>query len=396
LRTTPRNAAPEPARLPRDLIVLCVAFFFIFLGPGALQQYVDKVLGAIEPWTGISNGRVLITLYTVFLVWRIFISYSMAFFGPRLSITLGVLAYALFALGLRFVRVPWAPFAFAALWGWGAASAWIASSTRILDLTESSHYGRSSGIFHASVSLGQWLGVIVLGWIGMRGMEIASPDRVDLMLSAALLAGLIGTGVSLFLSKPAARLEIPPVREMLVMPFSRRALELGFFQFVPALTFGILLGSFKDFVGESYGIGWIGPVAQVTYGARLLAGLVAGEVSDRIGRERVLMYGFAAAAVVFAVCGAFPSLPTLMVYAGAIGLINAVVPVAAMAAIGDEARRGRRHLAFGAIYVWRDFGVIVGLASGYKLHALWSLGVVMALCAVVASLLRRSARPRPR
>ena len=68
------SSPKEPAKLPRDVIVLSVTFFFIFLGPGALQQYVDKVLRTTEPWTEIFNGHVLITLYAVFLLWRIFIS----------------------------------------------------------------------------------------------------------------------------------------------------------------------------------------------------------------------------------------------------------------------------------------------------------------------------------
>ena len=43
--------------------------------------------------------------------------------------------------------------------------------------------------------------------------------------------------------------------------------------------------------------------------------------------------------------------------------------MAAMAMIGDSASRERRHLAFGALFFWRDMGVIFSLFLGQFLLA---------------------------
>ncbi len=60
---------------------------------------------------------------------------------------------------------------------------------------------------------------------------------------------------------------------------------------------------------------------------------------------------------------------TIGISAFGLGLLGGLVPVAAMAIIGDSATKERRHLAFGALFFWRDMGVVFSLCLGQFLLA---------------------------
>ena len=56
-----------------------------------------------------------------------------------------------------------------------------------------------------------------------------------------------------------------------------------------------------------------------------------------------------------------PNIITVGLSSLGLGLLGGLVPVAAMAIIGDSAVRERRHLAFGALFFWRDAKIVLGL-----------------------------------
>jgi len=68
-----------------------------------------------------------------------------------------------------------------------------------------------------------------------------------------------------------------------------------------------------------------------------------------------------------------------------------------MALIGDSVRPERRHLAFGAIFVWRDLGVVIALLGGQFLRlrlggvgpAFLLFGAIFLMCALLSTKLAK-------
>jgi len=301
-------------------------------------------------------------VYGTFAVWRIFIGYSMRLLGRRLSIFFGTLTYALLPFALQYFHFPGGLHLAAAIWGWGAASAWITSSTQILDLTEKHRYGKASGLFYTCVHVGQGLGVLILSWLGGRGDW--DGQSIFWALQYATWITVLGSLLALGVSEPKIAVEIPPLRELLTMPFLPKARILGFYSIAASMGFGVLLSSFAAHIVAHYGPQAVAPITLSFYVGRLLFTYAAGSLTDRVGAVAVLVASFLLSAVGFLLPAVVTTPVTLGVGALAMGLMQGTVPVASMRIVGDSTQKGRRHLAFGAIYVWRDLGVVAGLLGG--------------------------------
>ena len=160
--------------MSRDLAVLSASFFLIFMGAGAFQQYLIRFMKDVTGRSATECSWVLATIYLSFLVWRVLAAYTIRWLGDQRSIFLGQVTYTLFLVFAIFTREYWLLLAAAALWGWGASAMWIASSTQVLDASARTRYGSASGVFYAATHLGQWLGVILLGWLLTQGAGVHS------------------------------------------------------------------------------------------------------------------------------------------------------------------------------------------------------------------------------
>ena len=83
-------------RLPRDLKVLSGAFFFLFMGAGAQQQFLLPYLREATSWGTMRYSSVLAAVYFSFMLWRLGIGYSIRALGEYRSIVLGSLTYTAF------------------------------------------------------------------------------------------------------------------------------------------------------------------------------------------------------------------------------------------------------------------------------------------------------------
>ena len=87
-----------------------------------------------------------------------------------------------------------------------------------------------------------------------------------------------------------------------------------------------------------------------------------------------------------------------LIFAGAGAQQQHLVPYL----VGDSAERRRRPLAYGVIFIWRDFGVVIGLigsrlwgVQGEQLQSIFIIfAVLFALCSGIAALLHRHAQQR--
>jgi len=346
--------------LSRDLKVLSLAFFFIFMG-ASFQQFLIPYLQEATSWGRMKCSAILMVVYTAFIFWRIFVQYSIRALGDYLSIVLGSLTYSGFVATLYLAKQYPLLIIAAFVWGWGAASLWIVSSTQVLDAARKSRYGMASGIFYAATHAGFAVGVMVLGRMGERLGK-------DAVLLSALAAMGIGNAVMLFVPRKRVERETD-IRVIFSMMRTAKVKIVGFFLFASSLGFGFLLGAFTG-VAEERSFTYLANAAVFFPLARFAISFAGGTISDKLGRAKTLILAFVISSLGLSLAGLWSNIVTAGFSAFGLGLQGGLVPVAAMAIIGDSAVRERRHLAFGALFVWRDLGVVFSVFLGQYLRSL--------------------------
>jgi len=346
--------------LSRDLKILSLAFFFIFMG-ASFQQYLIPYLQETTSWGAIKCSSILMMLYGTFMLWRIFVQYSIRTLGDYRSIVLGSFTYSGFVATLYLTKQYPLLIAAVSVWGWGAASMWIVSSTQVLDAARESRYGMASGVFYGATHAGFAIGVMMLGRMGARYGK-------DAILLSALAAIVIGNVVMLFVPRRRVERETG-IRIIFSMMRTAKVKIVGFFLFASSLGYGFLLGAFTGVAGE-HDLAYLANTAVFFPLARLVLSFTGGAISDRLGRSKTLVLAFVVSSLGLLLAGAWSNMITLGFTAFGLGLQGGLVPVAAMAIIGDSAAESRRHQAFSALFVWRDLSVVVSLFLGQYLRML--------------------------
>ena len=368
--------------LPRDLKVLSGAFFFLFMGAGAQQQFLLPHLRETTSWGTMRYSLILAVVYISFMFWRLGIGYSIRILGEYRSIVLGSLTYTAFVVTVLSSRCYPLTLAMALLWGWGAASLWITGGTRVLNVSRGERYGTSSGVLYLCTGLGFTLGVVALGATRTRWGG-------DTMYGLALGLSLVGNFALLFLSRGGGLPPHRPLREVLKLMRTRRVKMVGSLQFVSALSFGLLLGTVADFLPKAYG--WRSLLLTASFPlARALTSLGGGTLSDRMGRGKVLALALGISGLALLTSAGWTTPLSLGLGILILGCQSGVVPTTSLALAGDVAEPERRPLVLGAMFFWRDLGVVTAILGGQCLSAalgtirapLIAFGLIFLACAV--------------
>jgi len=254
----------------------------------------------------------------------------------------------------------------AVLWGWGAASLWVTSGAQILDASDKSRYGAASGLFYMMTHIGFALGVFVygriLGHYGPTQLEHAHNVRLFVTAGAMIVGTLIIFGL------PKSQIDRKAnLRKFFAFMKLPKFVIAEFLQFSSAIGFGILLGLFSDYIKDEYGSAYLSITAIFYPLARAFLSFGGGALSDRLGRGKTLFISFIIGSIGLFVAGVSQSLFTAGLAAFSLGFQGGLIPPISMAIIGDDIKPQSRHLALGAIFVWRDLGVVLALLLGPSL-----------------------------
>ena len=145
----------------------------------------------------------------------------------------------------------------------------------------------------------------------------------------------------------------------------RETFVLALVAFCVALGFGIVVPAVPLFA-DALGVGATGAGAVVSAFAlmRLLSGLAAGRLVDRVGERAALQAGLAVVAVSSALAGLAQSFPQLLVLRGVGGIGSAVFTIAStslLLRVARAAQRGRTQSVYRGGFL---LGGIVGPAFG--------------------------------
>lgn len=206
----------------------------------------------------------------------------------------------------------------------------------------------------------------------------------------------------------AAAVTLPSVRlPLAARPAGLRALPretfvLALVAFCVALGFGIVVPAVPLFALQ-FGVGTTAAGAVVSAFAlmRLVSGLAAGRLVDRVGERAALLVGLGVVAVSSLLAGLAVSYPQLLVLRGLGGVGSAVFTIAAtslLLRVATAAQRGRTQSVYrGGFLLGGILGPALGGAVlGVSLRAPFFLYAgTLVLAAVAAALLLPRPRPAP-
>lgn len=386
-----------------QVLLLSASFFFLFLGAGAQQAFLLPYLAQFTSWTDLQRAMVIALVYLSMTVFRLGNVYLLRRWPQWLCTIVGAATYTLFTVAmwvLYYLPSYVLALVAAAVWGWGGAAMWMGSTIQTLALSESARrQGSAVGVLYAATHAGWMLGVIVLGLV----FGATQHTRPWVVYAAATGMTAIGNLLLLALPRPVEPLPEMPSWAALRQIMSRvKARVAAFLLFTSSLSFGFVLGVFTDYVQARHGAAWLWVASFFYPFARFLLSFASGVMSERTGHGTVLALGFFGGALGMAA-------PLLLTHplglAGTalmLGLLSGSVPVVSSALVGHSAEQKRRPLAYGAMFTWRDLGVVTAVVAGKVLglttnNATLVFGffaAVFALCGVVSLVLNRYAAER--
>jgi len=386
------------------VLLLSSTFLFIFMGTGAQQAFLMPYLGEFTEWTQFQRALVIATVYFSMTIFRLGNVYLLRDWPQWKCSIVGGAMYVMFPvamLGLYFF--PSYPLAIvaAAIWGWGGAAMWMGTTLQVLALADrAKRHGAGMGVLYGATHAGWAIGVIVLGAVFSYGQAAGTPW---MLYAVATGLALLGYGIMLALPRRPEPLPEMPTWGALMEIMSRKKAQIAaFLLFAASLAFGFVLGSFTDYVEGAHGAQWLWIATFFYPFSRFVLSLSSGLLTERIGHGTMLAIGFfgGSAGMVIPVVWGNPiglALTALM-----LGLLNGAVPVVSTALIGGSADQKRRPLVYGAMFTWRDLGVVVAAVAG-SLMGLQVGGVtvtfgvfaaVFAACGVASLILNRYAEQR--
>ena len=395
--------SPAPARFTRDLYLLSAVFFFVFAGAGAQQAYLVPYLRQVTPWSRVECSIVIGSVYLGMLMFRVLALRWFPGWSDRRFTIIGSFAYLGFTLAMA--AIPWVgSYAFAVgaafTWGAGAAMMWLGTSMQILHLSDQAggRHGTGMGILYTSTHAGWLTGALCLG-ILYRSLDT---EHVFLLYLAAAGSTALGNALVLLLPATGSPLRSPPtLKTFLEICRKQRALIAGVLQFLSALAYGLILGTFTYYVEKTYGADWIWITVSLYPATRMVLSFGGGVLTDRFGQAPVLFGGFLAGAIGLLATVCIHSPLSAAFTTLSLGLLNSTVPVSASAIVGKAADRARRPLVYSVVFAWRDLGIIsaaVGsnlLGKSIRMNTVFVIFAgVFTACAFLAVLLHRYEQQR--
>jgi predicted MFS family arabinose efflux permease len=371
-------------------IAISASLFVTAMGANAFSQFTIPYLVVVRGWPVWHATLALVVAFAAMPVLRLAYTEISHVIGDYATLLIGHVFYLLMIAFLLFGDGMVAVGGVGLSLGFGSALVFMAGPLQIMGLSSGGRAGWASGAFFATNFLAWMVAIPAYGLIcELFGFAAGPYAAAGVTVLGALACATLA---------PRARTAQPELdwsqlRSLLTRPAIR---SLAVLMLMSSFSFGFMFGTFATFVTTMYGAATMSFLAFAFYGVRLPASVVAGLTTDRLGPNVTLATTFAFAAAALTWSAWRFDLTTLVVAIGALGLIQAAVPVVGMSAVTVRIAPHARPLAFAPIMGAAEFGVGVTLALGLPLGSvrpdpvpfLWLIAAAYALCFGLLYLLR--------
>ena len=278
-----------------------------------------------------------------------------------LSATLSAVAAGLYLLAgtvsqMIFIR---------ALEGIAWAALWPPAEALITELAGTSNAGRAMGLSTASYGTGFALGSFTGGLIGsMFGYRATFAFYLVLSIVAILIALIRIRGAEVKQS-PKMVTTLRTLQPKFPNWMNRTVVLSNVVGAAYTFALGMILTLFAVYA-KNLGIAvfWIGTLFTLFWIGRIIASLLAGRISDKVGRKRVLVPALIGCAVGSVLIAALATVNSLAIAVIILGLaIGAIFPVT-VALISDNVPSTNKGVAMGVFETSCAIGLMLAPATG--------------------------------
>jgi len=299
--------------------------------------------------------------------------------GRRILLVVGLVIYTLTPLLYIIVTDPLQLIIVRGVHGLASAAFIPAATALVVDASPLQKRGEALGWFTAATMLGFVFGPITGGFLLHSYGFDATFYACSLTSLLALL--LILPWLKSMPGKPAKMEAGGSAWGWLLQRRAAGALLTPLF-----VTFGSgAIVAFMPLYGEGINItaSQVGIIITAIYASSSLLRAPAGRLSDRIGREVVILCGFAISAVALLFFAFVTSFPTLIVVGVVFGFGMGLAMPAAFALVADLAPLRARGLAMGAASSSLQAGVAIGATAMGGVAAVTGFGSMFGICSAI-------------
>ena len=361
-------------RHTKGIWVLSIAFFFIFSGFNAVQQYITAFFSQNKvPQTGYYS---LILIYSLFTLSDPFSAFFVSHFGAKRSMAIGAIFYGVFILTL-ITRVQVLIYLASALLGSAASLLWTGQTSYLAQVSNGNTRGINAGFFSTFFSLGSALGVLMLGFF---------ISHISYTVSFFLVALLPLTGFLILLALPETQTQLRTSNHWQLLKLaitSKTALQLSLIWYAFSFAYGLAISIIPIEVKNTFRISSIGSLFFVFYLMPILLSYFFGKLSDRKGRKTVLTAVF-----IISILGLgclYASQAPISIVGGitlfAIGY-SSFLPIT-LALIGDVSNEKNLNFLTALFWMIQNLGVVSSLILASFIHSSIVYAVSIAILLIV-------------
>lgn len=371
-----------------------------------LQGYLSASLH----WTPAFPGYALTAFAAAKLIVQTPAGRAVDKLGTHISATIGLLLLLLCGVLFALVRVPLLFLGVACLYGIGAALLWPALFAVVAERWGVSEHGRLATAVQFAEALGVAAGIGAGAWLVDRAGYVAGFGLYLALITLALLTLLIGPRRSLPRTPATARSAsgrhpeqsrrasgsgghpgrgpAPAVAHLLPTPLTLDLILLGLTGALLTLSPNLLMPIVRSYALENLGLqlhDLVLPLAPVAI-VGALALLSSGAVSDRLGRQPIILTGLCVGAIGLWLVGDAHRLTPAIIAAGVGTAGYLATQPAWSAAVFDVSTARNRGTQFSLVMVAQGLAEAAAPALGGKVAEAFGPGATFHLSAVVLAI----------
>jgi MFS family permease len=277
-----------------------------------------------------------------------------------------------------------------AVHGIGLAAQIPVTIAAVLDLSPANQRGKALGWYTTATQSGLMIGPVIGGYL-------LNTFSFNVVFTSSGIFSLVGLLIVLLKSREIPQRIVDATSGSFGLHWLKQKAFYGAILTPFAISLGLgTINAFMPIYCKGFNISVVGAglIITLAYASSAMLRVVAGSVSDKIGRKPMILSGLALSALMIALISGLNTLVFLSIVAFCFGIGMGVVQPASMALTADLASDKARGLAIGIYTSLYQFGAAIGptamgaVAASSSLQTMYlTCGISLAFCLLIIYIL---------
>lgn len=371
-------------RISREVKILALAFFFIFFGFNAVQQFVTSYFSDI----GMAElgFQSLILVYLFFAVFDPLSAVFVSRYGARKCMIIAAIFYTTFIISL-LTKSSIIIYIASSLLGIAASLLWTGQNSYLIRASDKKNYGASSGFFNSMQSFGSVLGVFIVGFV----IAVFFFGSAFLFFSVFPLIGLM---LMFKIKDIRTGKKLDHIRLMKKSITSMTAIRLSAIYFSFMFVYGLVIGIIPVEIKNIAGLAYVGIISSLFYLLPIIFSYAFGRLSDIKGRKAMIILSYLICITGLLVLYFSHDVIMLLIGIVMLALNYSIIRPVTFALVGDVSTKDNLEFLTALFWMSQSIGVVSALIISdifrTKLVYLISIAVIFITLLILLPLLKLS------